>query len=228
MSEWVLIALLSFSALIACLLLVYPLKNKKLLSIISVPVSLLLVLVAYYYWGGFAPWQNFQHQQRMQAQARQMLGTIKTPDELIDKLKAKLDDSPKSAKGWYLLGRLYSAKNNNKEAVLAFKKAYRFSPDNEQYAVNYAHGLWQLNNQQFNEQILGLFKKLLNSNPNQPDALAMLAMNAYMSLDYEAAIDYWQRLLKLAPAQSKEAIALHKSISKAQNLINKKRNENND
>lgn len=228
MNDWWLIGLLGALTFSASLLFLYPLKANKTFSLLVLPVILTLVVGAYLSWGGFAQWQVYQQQQERQQQAQKMLSTIKTPDELITKLKAKLDDTPKSAKGWYLLGRLYSAKSEYEQAADAFGKAYRLSSDNEQYAVNYAHGLWQLNHQQFNAQIIELFNTLLSHNPNQPDALAMLAMNAYMSHDYEGAINYWQRLLKLAPPQSDEALAIHKAIAKAQQQINMNKEENDD
>ena len=144
-----------------------------------------------------------------------MLKQIKSPDELIRKLRAKLDDTPKSAKGWYLLGRLYNTQNNHALAVEAFTKAHQFEPNNEQYTVNYAHALWQQNNQQFSLKIIEIFQNLLAQNPNQPDALAMLARKEFMDHDYDKASDYWQKLLKLVPPQSQEALAIRKAIAKA-------------
>jgi cytochrome c-type biogenesis protein CcmH/NrfG len=157
-----------------------------------------------------------------------MLRSIKSPDELITKLKEKLDNTPKSAKGWYLLGRLYVNQNDFTQATEAYAKAYKLAPANEQYVVNYIHGLWKLNNQQFNSRILRLLKELLDRSPNQPDALAMLAMNSFLSHDYEGAINYWQRLLKLTAPQSEEASAIHKAITKAQERINLTREDKND
>ncbi|MBI2786478.1 MAG: tetratricopeptide repeat protein, partial [Legionella longbeachae] len=151
--------------------------------------------------------------------------SIKSPQELIDKLRAKLNVSPKSAKGWYLLGRIYSSQDDRQNAVDSFAKAYQLSPDNEQYAVNYAHSLWVSKNQQFTEQITELFARLLKNNPNQPDALAMLAMDAFVSHAYEDALSYWQRLLKITPPQSEEALAIRKAIAKAEERI-KLRNKN--
>jgi cytochrome c-type biogenesis protein CcmH len=226
MSDWWLIGLFGALTLSASLLFLYPLKANKAFSLLMLPIILTLVVTAYVFWGSFPQWQAYQQQQEMQHQAQKMLRTIKTPDELITKLKAKLDDTPKSAKGWYLLGRLFSAKNNDEQAAEAFGKAYHFFPENEQYAVNYAHSLWQLNHQQFNAQILQLFNTLLSQNSNQPDALAMLAMNAFMSHDYDGAINYWQRLLKLAPPQSDEALAIHKAIAKAQSKLIRTGNKN--
>ena len=225
MNEWWLLGLLIVLTLLASSLIVYPIRRHLIANLLLVPVIFVMAFAGYYYWGGFAKWQEYVHHQDSQAQAEAMLKSIKSPQELIDKLRAKLDDSPKSAKGWYLLGRLYTGQNEKQKAVDAFAKAYQLNSNEEQYAVNYAHSLWQLNNRQFTEQITQIFSNLLKNNPNQPDALAMLAMDSFVSHAYENAINYWQRLLKLAPQQSEEAQAIRKAIAKAQerlhqNLIN--------
>lgn len=222
MSDWWLFGLLVSLVLGASVFFIYPLKTNKWISIVLMPIVLVFVAGAYFYWGGFAQWQAYQQRLASQEQAKKMLRSLKTPNELITKLKAKLDDSPKSAKGWYLLGRLYWNQNDFEHATDAFAKANQLAPENEDYAVNYIHGLWKLNNQQFNDTIRELLKKLLGRNPNQPDAIAMLAMNAFMSHDYDGAINYWQQLLKSAPSQSEEALAIHKAIARANEL---KRNE---
>lgn len=220
MNDWWLLSILLVLTLLASLLLIYPLRRSLRLSGFFVPVIFLMAGTGYYFWGSFSQWQQFLHQSESRALAQQMLKSVKSPQELIDKLKAKLDDTPKSAKGWYLLGRLYTSQNDPKNAASAFAKAYQFNPDDEQYAVNYAHSLWLVNGQQFNPEILALFHSLLQKNPEQPDALAMLAMDAFLSHSYNDAIDYWQRLLKLAPEQSEEAVSLRKAIAKAQERIN--------
>lgn len=220
MNEWWLVGVLFAITVFAGTLIIYPLRRHRLVSLLLVTVIFALVSTGYYYWGGFLEWQKYVQQNKSQVLAQEMLKSIKSPQELIDKLKAKLDDRPESAKGWYLLGRLYTRQNDNKQASEAFAKAYRFKPEDEQFAVNYAHSLWLLNQEQFNPEIVNIFDNLLKTNPNQPDALAMLAMNAFLSHAYEDAIDYWQRLLKLAPEQSQEALAIRKAIAKAQAHVN--------
>lgn len=220
MNEWWLIGLLVASVFIASIFIVYPLRRNKIFSVLLIPFVMISVFTGYYFWGGFAQWQGYLHKNETQALAQEMLKSIKSPQELIEKLKAKLDDSPASAKGWYLLGRLYTSQSENRLAAEAFATAHHFMPEDEQYTVNYAHSLWLLNNQQFNPEILAIFQTLLNKNPNQPDALAMLAMNAFMSHAYEDAISYWQRLLKMTPEQSEESLAIRKAIAKAQEQMN--------
>lgn len=216
MNEWGLICLLGLMGLLALSLLLYPLRQRVNWCVGLAPLIVLLATCAYWVWGGFIPWSKHIQEEQKKQQAQQMLKTIKSPNELISKLRAKLNDTPESAKGWYLLGRLYSNQNDNEHAAAAFAKAHYFFPLDEQYAVNYAYSLWQINNQKFNPQINAIFLDLLKNNPNQPDALAMLAMNAYKQHGYDEAINYWQRLLKQAPPQSEEAQAIQKAIAQAQ------------
>lgn len=203
-------------AILALVLAVYPLKHS-LRSGLMVLAFLcgIAVLMAYQQWGAFPAWQAYMRKENQQQQAKALLATIKSPQELIDKLLSKLDDSPKSAHGWYLLGRLYSNQAQWDLARDAFKKAHDLNANDELSTINYANSLWQLNQQVFDSQITALFKDLLQKNPNQPDALAMLAMDAWQRQDYRQAEVYWQRLLKLAPPQSKEAKALRKAIAAA-------------
>lgn len=220
MNEWWLIGILVLITIGASILLIYPLRRNLLASLLLLPVLMVMMTAGYYYWGDFSSWQQYILHNESQERAQQMLKSIKSPQELIDKLRAKLDDSPKSAKGWYLLGRLYTSQNDNQNASAAFAKAHQLNSEEEQYTVNYAHSLWMINNQQFNQEIITIFNELLTKNPNQPDALAMLAMNAYIGHDYKDAITYWQRLLVMAPEQSEESQAIRKAIAKAQDQLN--------
>lgn len=219
MNEWWLIGLLGLMIVSAGILVVYPLRRSKFAWMFLLPLFFISVGMGYYFWGSFEEWQQFAQQNDSKIAAQQMLQSIKNPQELIDKLKERLDDNPKSSKGWYLLGKLYSNQKDTKHAAEAFAKAHQLDPDDEQYFVYYAHSLWVLNHEQFSPEIRKVFREILTKNPNQPDALSMLAMNAFLGHAYEDAINYWQRLLKLVPEQSEESNAIRKAIAKAQARI---------
>lgn len=219
MNEWWLIVFFILLGLLAFTLAFYPLRRSKLLIALLGPALIIVLSMAYWRWGSWVDWQKYVHEQANKQQIEAVLQTIKSPAELIDRMKARLARDPKSTRGWYLLGRLYASQGQWSDARDAFYTAYQLSPEDAQIAVNYAQSLVQLNQEQFNKPIRELLKKVLQNDPNQPDAIAMLAMDAYNNANYPQAINYWQQLLKLAPARSEEAQMLRKAIAKAQQRL---------
>jgi cytochrome c-type biogenesis protein CcmH/NrfG len=216
MAEWGLLISLTALLAIALIMVFYPLRCfAKRFFLILTPLIISFVVFAYFTWGGFFAWDNYLKQQTRQTQVEALLKTVKGPQEIIDKLKSKLEENPNSARGWYLLGRLYSSQNQWQLAHEAFTKAYELQPTNEPIVVNYAQSLWQLNHRAFNDDIRQHFESILKRNNKQPDALAMLAMDAYIRQSYHQAIIYWQRLLAIVPPESKDAEAIRKAIAKA-------------
>lgn len=213
--------LISFAILLVVALgiALYPLRRHKKIVMLLVPLFTAVIGLSYWHWGAWTDWRTHVAETIQQQQVQALLQTIHGPDELVNQLKARLVDRPKSARGWYLLGRLYASQNKWQPANEAFATAHRLKPLDEQTTVNYVQSLWQLNHQAYNANTRSLLKTLIKNNPNQPDALAMLAMDAYISQDYQQAIDFWQRLLLLAPPQSEEAQAIRKAIAKAQQRI---------
>lgn len=123
MSEWSLLSILLVIALIFGILVIYPLRKNKTLSIMLLSFIFILTAFGYSNWGGFLLWQEALHQEHARKIAEQMLRSIHSPQDLIDQLRAKLDDTPASAKGWYLLGRLYISQHDQEHADEAFEKA---------------------------------------------------------------------------------------------------------
>lgn len=200
----------------ALLLALYPLRKQKVVVASLVPLLLLAPLFIYWQWGGWAIWQQYLQEEIKQQHVQKILTSISGPQELIIKLKEKLNDKPESAHGWYLLGRLYSSQNEPQLAYVAYAKAHLLQPNDEQITVNYAQSKWELNQRQFDQQSRDLFHQVLQKNPRQPDALAMLALDAFKNHAYQQAIIYWQRLLKLLPPDSVDAKAIRKAIVKAE------------
>ncbi|KTD29406.1 MULTISPECIES: tetratricopeptide repeat protein [Legionella] len=219
MNEWWLLISFIVLGLLALPLALFPLRKSKGFMLVMLPMLIGASCLAYWRWGAWTTWQAYVHHEATQQQIQAVLQTIKSPVELIVRMKARLQADPNSERGWYLLGRLYASQGQWFEARDAFFKAFQLKPDDEAATINYAQSLWQLNQQQFNEQIRNIFKTLLQKNPDQPDALAMLAMDAFGSSNYQLAIDYWQHLLKLAPKHSEEAQLLRKAIAKAQQKL---------
>lgn len=197
-------------------------KQKSSTMKLSLFALILFVipLLAYVHWGAGAAWYRYQQQLAKQKQVNAVFQSVRgNPQLLVNQLKKRLEQQPKSARGWYLLGRLYASQGEWQQAHDSFIKAYQLKPDSEKITINYVQSLWQINHQQFNAEMRGLLKAVRQKNPNQPDALAMLAMDAYLGHAYEQAIEYWQQLLKIVPPQSEDALAIRKAIAKAQQKL---------
>ena len=174
--------------------------------------------VGYWEWGGWRSLTEYQQEKYLKQQALQTLKSVKNYQELVKKLKQHLEIEPGSGRGWFLLGRLYARQSEWQSALDAFKRASELEPENEEVSVQYAQGLWQLNEQKFNPTIRSIFQTILKKNPRQPDALSMLAMDAFQEKAYRQAIQYWTTLLSLVPPNSADAKAIRKAISRARSL----------
>ena len=196
----------------AALAVVYwPLRQQRHVWMMG-PILCVCVGLAYWQWGSAsAVWMHQQHQQQQQ-KAQALLSTIKSPQALVQRLQAHLATHPRAAKGWYLLGRLYASQHQWQESLDAFAKAYDIKPKDEAIAINYAQGLLTRQNPQDDALARKILRVVLQDNPKQMDALAMLAIDAQAHNQRQDALQYWQRLLPLVPQQSEEANAIRKAI----------------
>ncbi|OGV30861.1 MAG: hypothetical protein A3E88_00875 [Legionellales bacterium RIFCSPHIGHO2_12_FULL_35_11] len=180
-------------------------------KIIIIPSVILVVFGSYYLFGSFFELKQYRFNLAEQKRAKDILKSIKSPDELIKKLTKHLVNNPNSARGWYLLGRIYSSQNKFKKAEKAFKKAYLLEPNNDLISINYAKSLLDNGNIEGRQTLLDI----LEHDSKNIDVLSILAMDAYKNKQYQKSIDYWQRLLILLPENSEESIAIRKAIAKA-------------
>lgn len=216
---WLLAGFISLF-LVGLSIVLYPLRKSGRYVLVLIPLLSCLIGLGYWHWGAWPAWTTYLKEAEKQRRAEVMLKSIRDPAELITQLKDRLNQQPDSARGWYLLGRLYVSQTLWQNASEAFAKAHTLEPDNIQITVNYAQSLWQENQQIINPTIRTLLNAVLDKNADDPDALAMFAMDAYKRHDYQTAIDYWQHLLTLAPPQSEDAQAIRKAIAKAQTMLN--------
>lgn len=211
---WILIVLLGLALVIA----LYPFGHALKTNLLWGPLLIVLVMLGYWHWGAYPAWNAHLQQQTRLKQLQSIMQSMQTPEALIAKLKTRVLQKP-SARGWYLLGRLYASQGDWQLAHDAFFRAHRLKPNDEKITINYAQGLWQLNQQSLNNEVRTLLESVLKQNKNQPDALAMIAMDAFQHQAYQQAIDYWQRILSVLPPQSADANAIRKAIAKAQQRL---------
>lgn len=190
----------------------FPLSKKERWVIL--PLFGIIAVGFYALWGSFMPWHLYEAKRRDLEMVKAELARFKSPQELAIKLRARLREDKASARGWYLLGRLYAGQGNWEEARLAFATAFRLNPQDEPTQINYILSLWETNQRHFNAPIRSLLAAVLQNNPTQPDALALTGQDAFEQKDYKKAGDCWRTLLKGAPEDSEQAIFLRKAIAR--------------
>lgn len=219
MPSYIFVPLVIVLALIASYIAIVPVVQSYRLRALTSIFFAFCISLLYFKLGGSLTYYAFKDKQEQQFQVQELLKHARGRDKIIGAMLEQLKANPNEAKGWYLLGRLYAGEGNWLSACDAFGKAVDLDNQNDAYQVNYAQSQWQLNQQVFNDVIRSIFKAVLLRNPQQPDSLAMLAMDQYQNKNYLVAIQLWERLLAQLPNDSEDAYAVQKAIAKAQRLV---------
>lgn len=189
----------------------WPLHKQKY-NLLIMPFLLAAACLGYWYWGSWQAQAEFLRRNERQHAAEALLPGIKNPQVLIEKLQQHLAANPRSARGWYLLGRLYASQQLWEKSYQAFGKAYELNSHDDLIAVNYAQSLLARENPDDEEAARKILKTTLAEHPQQADALLLLALNAQHRHATEEALTYWRRLLLLVPEPSPEAASIRKTI----------------
>ena len=212
MNDWQWGIGISVLTAVAVVYAVFPWHKQRYVVFGLVPLMLAIAGLMYGLWGSWPAWRSHQQHMRQHARVQDVLKTLKGPDSLIQRLKIHLKAQPNSARGWYLLGRLYASQQRWNDALQALQSAYKLKPQDELIAVNYAQSLFGSQSEVDHTTARQVLSAVLKQNPNQADALAMLAMDAQQRLADKEALAYWEHLLTLVPPYSKEADAVRKAI----------------
>lgn len=187
-------------------------KNTIYLLLLLLPV---LAITLYLKLGAsekMAEQQNLLEKSTLINAEIKKLGSLQN---IILKLKEQIAENP-DAEGWSLLGRLYLKSQQFKDAAHAFAQANQLTPNQLAILIPFAESLYFANNQVLTPQAKQLLSQALRQQPNQPDALNLLAMHAYQTKAYLDAIHYWEQLLPQLPTESAEQKQLLQLIAKAQ------------
>lgn len=176
----------------------------------------MIAALLYYHWGSETQLAAYYQQQRMAPKVQAMLEELQTPDEVIDRLKERLAIEPDSAKGWYLLGRIYFTQAEFAEAVDAFAKAYKLDESDTDVATQYAQSLYFADQHQLQPNTKQIVDKVLKAEPGNFAALNLLAVAAYEQKDFDTAIHYWEQMLSLIPEMDPAHQEILNAISQAQ------------
>lgn len=136
----------------------------------------------------------------------------------IAALAKRLEQNSGDAEGWIMLGRSYTTLEKYTDATNAYAKAAALKTDDADLLADYAFAMAMANGRQLKGEPLELVKRALRLDPENAKALDLAASGEFQARNYKQAIDYWQKVLDKAPANSELAQRLSQQIDEAKTL----------
>lgn len=114
-------------------------------------------------------------------------------------LRTRLANEGDDAVAWMLLGRIRLSQGAVEQAVAAFERALRLTPERTPLLLSYAQALILLADDASLARAGRAVAKILTKEPKNSDALSLMALIAYEKGDLAEATSAWQLLLKQLP-----------------------------
>jgi tetratricopeptide (TPR) repeat protein len=118
-------------------------------------------------------------------------------DQALELLRPALKQAPVSAKLWTMQALALSGNGHPKEALLAYQKALKISPE----YIPALEGAAELEYDAGSQNAVSLLKHMLQLRPNDPTSHAMLAVLAYKRGDCAQAVEHFAASGSLFDAQ---------------------------
>jgi cytochrome c-type biogenesis protein CcmH len=129
---------------------------------------------------------------------------------MVDGLAARLQQQPDDLEGWRMLGRSWAVLGEPAKSAEAYAEVARRLPEDATAQVDYATALLALEppDQPPSSETVDQFRKVLELDPDHPEALFHLGRAAALRGDTAGAAAHWQRLLEQLPAGTAERAAV--------------------
>jgi tetratricopeptide (TPR) repeat protein len=118
-------------------------------------------------------------------------------DKAVELSRAALETSPENAQLWTLQGIAFASKGDNKDALAAFQRALKISPN----TIAALAGAAQIEYQANSTAAVPLLNHLLQLRPEEPTAHAMLAVMEYRRGNCAAAASHFAKAGELLDSQ---------------------------
>ena len=143
-----------------------------------------------------------------------------SPDEMVNRLAARLEANPDDATGWAMLGRSYTVLERLSDSRDAYGRWYKLSSgrltsEDSALVASYAEAISRANDNTIDDQVIALMEQALELDPKNQKALWFGGMGAFRSGNYQLASERWQTLQRLIPAGSAIAQPLAGAIEEA-------------
>ena len=125
-------------------------------------------------------------------------------DAMVQRLQTRLEADPDNPEGWAMLGRSYMQLERFREAAEAYgelaRAIERAGDGSPASALGLrAQALFMANQGQVTAEVENAISRAREGNPDEVNSLGLLGVEAFRGGDYREALDYWERILEVAP-----------------------------
>ncbi|WP_249582305.1 c-type cytochrome biogenesis protein CcmI [Pseudomonas viridiflava] len=135
--------------------------------------------------------------------------------DMTQRLERTVQAQPDSSESLYFLARSYMAQNRPGDAAQMFERASGLAGRPPELLGQWAQALYFASDKHFTPQVQALTDEALKADPKEVTSLGLLGIAAFETERYQAAVDYWTRLLNVLPAQDPSRSALEGGIARA-------------
>ncbi|MDP4528264.1 c-type cytochrome biogenesis protein CcmI [Alkalimonas delamerensis] len=126
-------------------------------------------------------------------------------------LRTKLAREGDDAAAWFLLGRIWMSQGLMMDAIDAFEKALQMTPERTSLLISYSQAMLVVGGDDKLAKAGRAMARVLTNEPDNLDALSLLAYIAYEKDDLDEAIAAWTLLLDRLPSSDpRYAVVLNK------------------
>ncbi|MDO6710127.1 c-type cytochrome biogenesis protein CcmI [Aliiglaciecola sp. 2_MG-2023] len=174
---------------------------------IGIVISVILCGTLYYKSNEVGDLQHWQDVKQQSSELAKRIVIEADPNVTVDDLndfslamRSKLVSAPDDYIGWLLLGRLHASLNRIESALQAFEKAYLLAPQHNGVLSSYTQTLVMTGDENYIRKAQGLLKTMVINNPQDMNAIGMLAVASSQLGDTQQALESWQQLKLILPA----------------------------
>lgn len=149
--------------------------------------------------------------------------TSEDVESMVERLAARMKETPDDVRGWTMLGRSYLMLGRYAESAEAYERALALAPKDLDLLTSLAAAVRATDPGGSVERVASLAARALAIDPDHPAALAFAGVAAYDRGEYPAAIAHWERLQPLLPPESELTGVIREQLSHARSKVAERR-----
>ena len=134
---------------------------------------------------------------------------------VLERLAARMRESPDEVEGWRLLGRSYMALGRFQEAAQAYASAAQRAPRDAALLADFADALAMARGQSLEGEPEKLVHRALEIDPDNMKALALAGTIEFNRRQFAAAAGYWKRMLPHVEPGTEDARIIQGNVNEA-------------